>query len=75
MTEGSAGLAMAQLRSARNAPQTPRRRAALRWATANPNAALDEQDGNREQRLHKTVDTTVDREKGCCHSSTAFTRV
>lgn len=59
MTERSAGLAMAQLRSARNAPQTTRRRAALRWATANPNGQFNQ--GNeigKEQRLHRIVDTT-----------------
>jgi hypothetical protein len=48
MTERSAGLAVAQLRSARNAPPTTRRRAALRWSTANPNGAT-----NQEQKKGK----------------------
>ena len=51
-----AEFAMAQLRYARNAPPTTRRRAALRRATANSKGLPQRQTGTG-QRLHKIVDT------------------
>jgi hypothetical protein len=55
----TAEFAMAQLRYARNAPQTARRRATLRWATANSNRGNSMKESKQQENSVYTKQLTL----------------